>query len=87
MDEERQPCLLPEEWRGNNQSGCNQLGRNQPSRNMPQPASQAQRAKDLIDLASTNSGCQRDLFDPIVFINAGHNSSDIGVKIEINLSH
>ena len=57
MDEERQPCLLPEEWRGNNQPGCNQLGCNQPSRNMLQPASQAQRAKDLIDLASTNSGC------------------------------
>ena len=86
MDEERQPCLSPEERRGNNQPGPNQLGRNQPGRNMPQPASQAQRARDLIDLARsrncgrtcvievTNSDSQRDLFDPIVFINAGHNS-------------
>ena len=47
---------------------------------MPQPASQAQRAKDLIDLASTNSDCQRDLFDPIVFINAGHNSDLSGAN-------
>ena len=71
MDEERQPIIPP-----GNQQGNNQL----------QPATEVQRTQQLIDLARSrnssrtcvidivNRGSLRDLFHPIVFINAGHNS-------------
>ena len=71
MDEERQPIIPP-----GNQQGNNQL----------EPGTEVQRTQQLIDLARSrnssrtcviyivNKGRLRDLFDPIVFINAGHNS-------------